>query len=153
VGERACGIIVRMNNERSEHSRVWMKARRLRAWELLQQDWKQIEASEALGGSAGRAGGRPWPGRKGPKPAAAQASGMTAQTEERPTGPTPGVAAAGACAFGFSGEIWTRTRIAQVIRQEFGVFYHPTRVGNSTNAASAGKSQPCAPGRRWAGPR
>ena len=35
----------------------------------------------------------------------------------------------GPCSFGFSGEIWTRARIAQVIRQEFGVSYHPTQVG------------------------
>ena len=55
--ERACGIIVRMNNERSEHSRAWMEARRLRAWELLQKGWKQIEVAEALGVSR-RAVGR-----------------------------------------------------------------------------------------------
>lgn len=32
-------------------------------------------------------------------------------------------------AFGFSGEIWTRGRIAQVIEREFGVSYDPSQVG------------------------
>lgn len=41
----------------------------------------------------------------------------------------PGLLQQGPCTFGFSGEIWTRARIAQVIRQEFGVSYHPTQVG------------------------
>jgi len=49
----------------------------------------------------------------------------------------------GPCTFGFSGEIWTKAGIAQVIRQEFGVSYHPTQVGGrSMNGASVGKSQP-----------
>ena len=87
-----------MNNGRTEHSRAWMEARRLRAWELLQKGWKQIEVAEALGvsrGAVSRWAARARQGRL-PSPAAAQASGRTAQTEGRPTGPTPGVAAAGA---------------------------------------------------------
>ena len=58
-----------MNKERTEYSRAWMEARRLRAWELLQKGWKQIEVAEALGvsrGAVSRWG--PWPGRKAPKP-------------------------------------------------------------------------------------
>ena len=42
-----------MNKERTEYSRAWMEARRLRAWELLQKGWKQIEVAGALGVSRG----------------------------------------------------------------------------------------------------
>jgi transposase len=35
----------------------------------------------------------------------------------------------GAEAFGFRGEIWTRARIAAVIKREFGVSYHRDHIG------------------------
>jgi len=34
----------------------------------------------------------------------------------------------GAEAFGFRGDIWTCARVAEVIRREFGVTYHPDHV-------------------------
>ena len=129
--ERACGIIVPMNYERTEHSRAWMEARRLRAWELLQKGWKQIEVAEALGVSRGAVSR--WA-------ALARQEGSQALRRRKPPGgprklkggqlaQLPELLQQGPGAFGFSGEIWTRARIAQVIRQEFGVSYHPTQVG------------------------
>jgi transposase len=35
----------------------------------------------------------------------------------------------GPAAYGFRGELWTRTRVAAIIRLEFGVSYHPRHVG------------------------
>ncbi len=35
----------------------------------------------------------------------------------------------GAAAYGFIGDVWTRARIAEVIKTEFGVAYHPDHVG------------------------
>ena len=32
-------------------------------------------------------------------------------------------------AYGFGGEVWTRSRVVQVIEQEFGVSYDPSQVG------------------------
>ena len=82
----------------------------------------------------------PGPAGRPPGPAAAQASRRTAQTEGQPTGPTPGVAAARA--FGFSGEIWARGRIAQVIRQKFGVSYHPSQVGRLLKECGFSQQKP-----------
>jgi transposase len=39
----------------------------------------------------------------------------------------------GPAAYGFRGDLWTRTRMAAVIRLEFGIFYHPTHVGRLCN--------------------
>jgi transposase len=37
-------------------------------------------------------------------------------------------------AYGFRGQVWTRPRVAEVIRVEFGMFYHPTHVGRLLKA-------------------
>ena len=37
-------------------------------------------------------------------------------------------------AYGFRGQVWTRQRVAEVIRVEFGMFYHPTHVGRLLKA-------------------
>jgi transposase len=40
----------------------------------------------------------------------------------------PGLLEKGAVAHGFRGEVWTCQRVAQVIKREFGVGYHPAHV-------------------------
>jgi transposase len=40
----------------------------------------------------------------------------------------PALLGQGATAFGFRGERWTRQRVAEVIRREFGVRYHPAHI-------------------------
>jgi transposase len=37
--------------------------------------------------------------------------------------------AKGAEHFGFRGDVWTQPRVAQLIKREFGVSYHPSHVG------------------------
>lgn len=120
-----------MNCGKTEHSRVWMEARRFRAWELVEQGWKQTDAAEALGvtpGSVSR-----WVAR------ARQGGAQALRRRQPPGGPRklsdaqlaqlPELLNRGPLAFGFSGEIWTRGRIAQVIEREFGVSYDPSRLG------------------------
>jgi transposase len=41
----------------------------------------------------------------------------------------PALLARGAQAFGFVGDVWTGSRIAAVIKREFGVAYHPDHIG------------------------
>jgi transposase len=41
----------------------------------------------------------------------------------------PALLRRGPAAYGFRGDLWTRKRVAEVIRLEFGVVYHPTHVG------------------------
>ena len=104
----------------------WREARRLRAWELYEQGWKQKDIAAALGISEGavsqwfkkvRTQGvsalrhQPPPGRQ-------------AQLSPEQMAQLPTLLARGATAFGFRGEVWTTTRVVEMIRQEFGVSYH-----------------------------
>jgi transposase len=114
----------------------WKEGRRLRALALYEAGWRPIRIAEALGVTRGavsqwlkvaRAGGRealrrrPLPG-KTPKLTAAQRARL------------PAVLARGAEAHGFLGEVWTTTRVAEVIRREFGVRYHPAHVSRILRA-------------------
>src|ERR687895_694031 len=108
----------------------WKEARRLQAWRLKQKGWSQRQIAEALGVSEGavsqwmtraRDGGadalrhRPSPGAPA-RLTRAQLALLPALLQQSPE------------AYGFRGELWTRGRIAAVIRMEFGVSYHPAHV-------------------------
>ena len=114
-----------------EPSGDWKEARRMRAWELVPQGWQQQDVAAALGVSKGAVS--QWASR-------ARAGGIAALRRRKPPGGVPQLGAPpraqlptlrerGPAACGFAGEIWTLGRVAQVIRQEFGVSYHPTQVG------------------------
>jgi transposase len=111
--------------------RNWKEARRHQAWHLKQKGWSQRHIAEALGVSEAavsqwmqraRLGGlralrhRPSPGA--PRRLSAERLAHL-----------PALVRRGPAAYGFRGEIWTRKRVAEVIRLEFGVVYHPTHVG------------------------
>jgi transposase len=55
--------------------------------------------------------------------------GAPARLSARPLAPLPALLARGAPAFGLLGDGWTRARVAEVIKREFGVAYHPDPVG------------------------
>src|SRR6266542_1192604 len=108
----------------------WREGRRLRAWDLAELGWKPCRIAEALGVTAGavsqwfkraRQAGeaalcdRPRPGRL---------SRLTTEQHQR----VPELLGRGAEAFGFVGERWTRERVAEVVRREFGVSYHPAHI-------------------------
>ena len=48
----------------------------------------------------------------------------------------------GPAAFGFSGEVWTRGRVAQAIEQEFGVSYDPSQVGRILRGCGWSRQKP-----------
>src|SRR5215207_9079964 len=109
----------------------WREGRRLRAWALHQQGWKQRAIAEALGVTQGAVS--QWIAR-------GKAGGVEALRNRKPPGAPrrlttqqrdqlPSLLARGAQAFGFRGDIWTRARIAAIIKREFGVSYHPDHVG------------------------
>ncbi len=110
----------------------WREARRLQAWELKQKGWQQQDIAEALGVTEGAvsqwlkkartAGVEGLQHRKGggPKPRL-----KPEQVEQLPQ-----VLSQGAEAFGFRGDVWTRGRVAAVIKQVFGVTYSLSHVGN-----------------------
>jgi transposase len=111
-------------------SQDWREARRLRAWALYQQGWKQRTIAEAFGVSEGAVSQWLQKGRQQgieglhrvPRPGApprltdAQRAHLLALLDQ------------GAEAFGFRGQVWTGPRVAHLIDQHFGVSYHPHYV-------------------------
>lgn len=120
-----------MGHLRSTEARDWREGRRLRAWELHQQGWKQHQIAAALGVTQGAVS--QWL-RK-----ATEGGGVEALRRRKAPGATPRLTAeqrarlpellaGGAEAYGFRGEVWTCARVAEVIGKEFGVSYHPAHV-------------------------
>jgi transposase len=114
----------------------WKEARRLQAWHLKQQGWPQCQIAEALGVSA--AAVSQWVKR-------ARLGGPQALRHQPPPGAprrlapeqlarVPELLHRGPEAYGFRGQVWTRKRVAAVIRVTFGVLYHPTHVGRLLKA-------------------
>lgn len=119
-----------MRKGRGEQVRDWREARRVRGWELRQKGWRQNEIAEALGVTQGAVS--QWLMR-------AKEGGIEALQTRKAPGPRPRLSheqiaqipellAQGAESFGFRGDIWTCSRIAKVIRHNFGVSYHPAHV-------------------------
>src|ERR1051325_7101821 len=114
----------------------WREGRRLRAFELSEQGWKQKDIAAALGVTHGAVSQWLTRARKGGKealrhhPAPGPRPKLT--VEQRTQLPT--LLARGAQAFRFGGQVWTSRRIAAVIAQEFGVQYHPAHVSRLLRA-------------------
>jgi transposase len=103
----------------------------LQAWHLKQQGWSQRQIAEAMGVSEGavsqwmrraREAG-PEALRRRPPPAAPR------RLSPEQLARLPELLHRGPTAYGFRGELWTRSRVAALIRLEFGVSYHPRHVG------------------------
>jgi len=105
----------------------WREGRRLRAWELHEQGWKQKEIAQALGVTEGAVS--QWFKK-------AKTEGTESLRHHPAPGPTPRMSDAqlaqlpselskGPEAFGFRGQVWTTARVAQMILQVFGIRYHP----------------------------
>jgi transposase len=120
-----------MEKTLSSQANDWREGRRLRAFELKEQGWKQTEIADALGVTAEGAVSQ-WMKR-------AREKGVQALRHKPPPGAPPRLSederatlpellAQGAQAHGFRGDVWTCERVAIVIRREFGVSYHPAHV-------------------------
>lgn len=122
----------------------WKEYRRLRAWDLAQQNWKQCDIARALGVSEGAVS--QWLRR-------ARNEGTEALHRHPAPGPTPKLSAEqraqlpdllrrGAEAFGFRGNLWTTKRVAAVIERSFGVRYHHAHVSRLLRAIDWSPQQP-----------
>jgi transposase len=120
-----------MNEQEKHQPENWREARRFQAWELSQKDWKQKDIAEALGVSEGAVS--QWL-------KIARAEGVEALRHRKGGGPQPRLTDEqigqlprlldeGAEAWGFRGKVWTRARVAQVIKQHYGVQFSRSHVG------------------------
>src|SRR5215469_16469133 len=120
-----------MKGGMSQHTPLpkdWREGRRLRAWELYQQGWKQKDIAAALGVTEGAVS--QWISRG--KSLGAEAlrhrpsPGAPPRLRPEQLAHLPSLLARGAEAFGLRGQVWTAARVAVVIKGEYGVSYHPT---------------------------
>ena len=126
-----------MDNSLSKEATDWREGRRLRAFELKQEGWPQQRIAEALGVSKGavsqwmkraRQGGGVQALKRQPAP------GARPRLSEEQRAKMAELLERGAEAHGFRGEVWTCARVAEVIRREFGVVYHPAHVSRLLKA-------------------
>lgn len=113
------------------HPTDWREARRLRAWDLHQQGWKQKDIAQALGVTPGAVSQWMARGRSGGVAALRnrKSPGAPVRLTAAQQNAIPALLARGAQAWGFRGDIWTRARVAAVIKRAFNVAYHPDHVG------------------------
>jgi transposase len=103
---------------------------------LHQHGWKQKDIAGALGVTQGAVSQWVKRGREGGvaalrrRPAPGASPRLTAEQRTQ----LVDALAKGAPAFGFIGEIWTTRRIAAIIKELFGVSYHPAHVSRLVRA-------------------
>jgi transposase len=119
-----------MTNPTTNSPNSWHEWRRLRAWELAGQGWKVGKIAEALGVTHGAVS--QWLTRARREGEAALRDrprpGRVPRLRPEQQAKVPALLARGAPAWGFRGDRWTRERVAEVIRREFGVKYHPAHI-------------------------
>lgn len=133
-----------MDKTLSSQATNWREGRRLRAWELYQEGWKQSDIAHALGVTQGAVSQWLKRGRE---------EGVEGLRHQPPPGATPRLSseqrgqllellAQGAEAFGFQGDVWTQPRVATLIRDQFGVSYDPSHVGRILKACGWSSQKP-----------
>jgi transposase len=133
-----------MEKTLSSQATNWKEGRRLRAWELYQEGWKQRDIANALGVTQGAVSQWLKRGREG---------GVESLRHQPPPGATPRLSpvqrdellqllSQGAEFFGFQGDVWTQPRVAILIRDRFGVSYDPSHVGRILKACGWSSQQP-----------
>lgn len=122
----------------------WREARRLRAWELKQQGWKQSRIAEALGVTRGAVSQWVEKVEKGGVEAlySQKGGGPKPKLNEKQIWQLPSLLERGAEAYGFRGDVWTRPRVAKVIEQEFGIRFTPQHVGNLLRKVGWSRQKP-----------
>jgi transposase len=116
----------------------------MRAWKLKEQGWQQKDIARALGVSQGAVSQWLKRGREGGVEAlkAHPAKGMTPRLTAEQKMQIPGLLAKGAEAYGFRGDVWTASRVAEVIARTFGVRYHRDHVGKLLREAGWSRQKP-----------
>ena len=120
-----------MSRAQATQSDDWRETRRFQAWALHQLGWSQLRIADALGVTQGavsqwlkraKDGGGVQALRHHPAP------GQQAALTDEQFAQIPALMARGARAFGFHDDDWTTKRVAIMLKQIFGVSYHPGHV-------------------------
>ena len=108
----------------------WREWRRSRAWDLTRQGWSQHDIADALDASKGAVSQWIRTAHEGGREALRShtSPGHPAKLTPSQKRQIPDFLWHGAEAYGFRGEVWTCTRVAQVIQWEFGIRYHKDHV-------------------------
>lgn len=116
---------------RKDEPTDWREGRRLRAWQLKAQGWRQKEIAQALGVSEGAISQWMKRGRDGGEQALKRSPppGATARLNSEQHQQLLGLLGQGAEAHGFVGAVWTQNRVRQLIKRHFGVTYHRDHIG------------------------
>lgn len=128
----------------SQDAKDWREGRRLRAYELAQQGWKQKAIAQALGVTGGAVS--QWMARARTEGGAAlskrSSPGAPPKLTQEQKAALPSLLLRGAPAFGFSGDVWTAARVAAVIEREWRVVYHPSHVARLLHALGWSRQKP-----------
>jgi transposase len=132
------------NTDLSQQTTDLREYRRFRAWELHQQGWKQRAIADALGVTQGAVS--QWLTRAKEHGVEAlrrrKAPGAKPRLTPEQKAQIPGLLKQGPEAYGFRGDVWTRKRVATVIRCKFGVSYDPVHVGRILKALGWTRQKP-----------
>src|SRR5579859_6787435 len=122
----------------------WREERRKRAWHLKEQGWQQKDIATALGVSEGAVSQWLKRGREQGVEAlnAHPPKGVKPRLSAEQKAQLPALLAKGAEAYGFRGDVWTASRVAEVIAGTFGVRYHRDHVGRLLREAGWSRQQP-----------
>lgn len=126
-----------MSNSR-DHAPDWKEIRRWRALELKREGWTHLEIAEALSVTKGAVSRWLSAVNRGGEQAlrARLRKGAAPKLTPKQAAMIPEFLSHGAEAYGFRGELWTCSRVAAVIRQEFGVTYHKAHVSRLLKAVN-----------------
>jgi transposase len=107
----------------------WREWRRLRAFDMFQEGWKECDIAEALGVSKGAVSQWLTKAQQEGRPALdSQPRGTHAKLTEEQKRQIPDFLWHGPEAYGFRGDVWTCPRVVKVLAWEFGVTYHRDHV-------------------------
>jgi len=122
----------------------WREERRMQAWKLKEQGWQQKDIAVALGVSEGAVSQWLKRGREQGVEAlnAHPPKGVTPRLTAEQKAQIPELLAEGAEAYGFRGDVWTASRVAQVIARTFGVHYHRDHVGRLMHSLNWSPQKP-----------
>jgi transposase len=111
---------------------------------LKEEGWQQKDIAVALGVSEGAVSHWIKRGREGGEEAlkAHPPKGVSPRLTAEQKAQIPALLARGAQASGFRGDVWTASRVAEVIKRTFGIRYHRDHVGKLMREAGWRRQKP-----------